>query len=238
VDATLPAIKFPVLLAPEHNEPGEAEASVDMGGGCLQLSLVHNRSWRQLIYLEYVGLALQPLQLLLEQNTAARLVRLCASLLEELAALQPLLDQDAATPAAAAVAPAAGAAAPATGTATATGAPAAAPRAMAAPGAPSGAAAGGTGEAGGGDGGEEAEAAGAHLVQELFLRELHLHPVSISCTVGRAAARRPAPPRAVCLPVPPPKASTPRRAPPTVHPTRAPRPPLAAAAGAAVGAVR
>ena len=85
MDATLPAIKFPVLLAPEHNEPGEAEASVDMGGGCLQLSLVHNRSWRQLIYLEYVGLALQPLQLLLEQNTAARLVRLCASLLEELA---------------------------------------------------------------------------------------------------------------------------------------------------------
>ena len=35
---------------------GEGEAGAE--GGCLQASLLHNRRWRQLLYLEYVGVAL------------------------------------------------------------------------------------------------------------------------------------------------------------------------------------
>ena len=159
------------MLAPEHNAPGEAEASADFGVGGLQISLVHNRSWHQLIYLEYVGVAIQPLQLLLEQNTAARLVRLYSSVLEQ---LQPLIDQAATSTAAAAAA----AAAP-------TAAPAAAPTAAPTPPTPAAIASGGNWGADGG--GEDAEVAGAHLVQEVFLRELHLHPVSVSCTVQLSA---------------------------------------------------
>ena len=59
VDVMLPRAKYPVMLAPVPKEKGEAGAE----GGCLQASLLHNRRWRQLLYLEYVGVALQPLKL-------------------------------------------------------------------------------------------------------------------------------------------------------------------------------
>jgi len=78
VDAAVPSTKFPVMLAPlppPSSRGGLAEEDV-----CVEFSVTHNRRWHSLIYLEYVGLAVRPLRLQLEQNTTARLLRLFDSL--------------------------------------------------------------------------------------------------------------------------------------------------------------
>ena len=56
-------------------------ASSDGGSGvCVELSVVHNRRWHSPVYLDYVGLAVSPLKLQLEQNTSARLLRFAHTL--------------------------------------------------------------------------------------------------------------------------------------------------------------
>ena len=104
VDAAVPTAKFPVMLAPlpqpaptsssssassssassaSSSASSAAAADGAMGDGpLLELSVTHNREWHYdaLVYLEYVGAALKPLRLQLEQNTTARLLRLVDSL--------------------------------------------------------------------------------------------------------------------------------------------------------------
>ena len=78
IDASVAATKFPVMLAPlPHARGATAEGETEV---CVEFSVTHNRRWHSLIYLEYVGLAVRPLRLQLEQNTIARLLRLLDSL--------------------------------------------------------------------------------------------------------------------------------------------------------------
>ena len=53
----------------------------DDGDDTIELSLTHNPRWVSLVYLDYVGMAIRPLRLQIEQNTTARLMRMAASLL-------------------------------------------------------------------------------------------------------------------------------------------------------------
>ena len=81
VDAAVAATKFPVMLAPvPHARVASAEGETGETEVCVEFSVTHNRRWHSLIYLEYVGLAVRPLRLQLEQNTIARLLRLLDSL--------------------------------------------------------------------------------------------------------------------------------------------------------------
>ena len=111
VDSMLPNSKFPVMLVPVaaySAEAGEAGAEGAEGGtegteraeraegtdaaegaeGCLHMTLTHSHTYKDVVALHYVGAALQPLKLQLEQNTVARLLRLCDALHLE---AQPLL---------------------------------------------------------------------------------------------------------------------------------------------------
>ena len=108
VDSMLPNSKFPVMLVPVAGysaEAGEAAAEGAEAGtqgteraegtdaaegaeGCLHMTLTHSHTYKDVVALHYVGAALQPLKLQLEQNTVARLLRLCDALHLE---AQPLL---------------------------------------------------------------------------------------------------------------------------------------------------
>lgn len=93
--------KFPVMLVPLaacSTEAGEAGADgaegtegtdgVEGAEGCLHITVTHSHTWKHVVALQYVGAALQPLKLQLEQNTVARLLRLGDALQLE---AQPLL---------------------------------------------------------------------------------------------------------------------------------------------------
>ena len=101
VDSMLPTSKFPVMLVPLaacSTEAGEAGADGAEGTegtdgaegaeGCLHITVTHSHTWKHVVALQYVGAALQPLKLQLEQNTVARLLRLGDALQLE---AQPLL---------------------------------------------------------------------------------------------------------------------------------------------------
>ena len=171
IDSTLVDTRFPVLLSPVHDPAAVAAAAAaaaaaegaegaagdgaeaEAAEGVLRLVFTWNLRWTALVYVEEVSVLLQPLQLQLEQNVAARLMRLVHGALqaveEATASLEAMValetggrdgdDDDA---------------------------PAAAPAAAAAA------------AEGGGEAAEAEEAEQAPL--EIFLRELRLHPLSLT----------------------------------------------------------
>jgi len=169
IDSTIADTRFPVLLSAAPAAAAAEPEADELRHVALRLSYTQNLRWTALVYVEELGVVLQPLLLQLEQNVAARLLRLLHGALEAVdeaaASLEALValegggegggggdggdggdDDD--------------------GTAGAPGADAAAH----ADGAPAGDAA----AAGG------AEEEGTQAPLEIFLRELRLHPVSLT----------------------------------------------------------
>ena len=162
IDSTIANTKYPVLLAPHDASEGIDEGSHgkdrqqqqqqhQQDDGVLRLSVTHNMRWAALLYLEYVGVGLQPLRLQLEQNIAARLMRLTDRVMQAAIdlgdAFEPLM-------------------------------------ALEPPSRPG--AEGGNASAAAASTKSTLEADEAELEQaplELFLRELHIHPISIEISL-------------------------------------------------------
>lgn len=69
IDSCVPITALPVLLSPKHDDEDDTGESV-------HFSLSLDPRWEPALYVNYVGAALQPLCLELEQNTVTRLLRL------------------------------------------------------------------------------------------------------------------------------------------------------------------
>ena len=162
IDSTIADTRFPVLLSAAPSAAAAEPEADEPRHVALRLSYTQNLRWTALVYVEELGVVLQPLLLQLEQNVAARLLRLLHGALEAVdeaaASLEALValegggdgsggddDDD--------------------GTAGAAGADAAAQE--------DGTPAGDAPAAG------EAEE-GTQAPLEIFLRELRLHPVSLT----------------------------------------------------------
>ncbi|KAL1519403.1 hypothetical protein AB1Y20_022928 [Prymnesium parvum] len=82
VDSALSNSRYAVMLAPmrvDKTETSDASrisnAEEEEELSCLHLNLVHNRRWLHVLFLDFLGLSIQPLRLQIEQNTTARIIR-------------------------------------------------------------------------------------------------------------------------------------------------------------------
>ena len=87
VDNALEGTKLPVALAAAPGNDGEQNGEPDT---CLHLSLTRSLRWStdSLLYCESVGVSLLTLQLQLEQNLTARLLRFVTTLVAKLESRQ------------------------------------------------------------------------------------------------------------------------------------------------------
>lgn len=82
VDSALSNSRYAVMLAPMRvdktetsDTPRISNAEEEEELSCLHLNLVHNRRWLHVLFLDFLGLSIQPLRLQIEQNTTARIIR-------------------------------------------------------------------------------------------------------------------------------------------------------------------
>jgi hypothetical protein len=88
-------VGFEVMIAPTPARgPSDGSAPETARPEALYLTLTQDPRWAPVTYLSYLGVAIQPLSLRVEQNTVCRLIRLVDTLLREWqrleARLQPL----------------------------------------------------------------------------------------------------------------------------------------------------
>ena len=76
VDACVSQTRHPVMLSPTLSQSMEDSENSE----CLHISLSQDLRWAPVPYINYVGAALQPLRLEIEQNTVARLVRMLSTI--------------------------------------------------------------------------------------------------------------------------------------------------------------
>ena len=82
IDSTIADTRFPVLLSAAPSAAAAEPEADEPRHVALRLSYTQNLRWTALVYVEELGVVLQPLLLQLEQNVAARLLRLLHGALE------------------------------------------------------------------------------------------------------------------------------------------------------------
>ena len=82
IDSTIADTRFPVLLSSVPSAAAAEPKADEPRDVALRLSYTQNLRWTALVYVEELGVLLQPLQLQLEQDVAARLLRLLHGALE------------------------------------------------------------------------------------------------------------------------------------------------------------